>query len=108
MPASDLRLAVRRRFMHLRRSVTPLALIVACLLVLGGCGRSDSGSGSGNESSSSGSPATNAHKGGTLKVMQASDYDYIDPGLAYYQLTYAMMYAVQRPLFSPKPGDVSG
>jgi len=31
-------------------------------------------------------------KGGTITVLTNSDVDYIDPGLAYYQFTYEVVY----------------
>ena len=41
--------------------------------------------------------------GGTLKVLANGDVDYIDPGASYFQFTYIVTYATQRPLFSWKP-----
>jgi ABC-type transport system substrate-binding protein len=49
-----------------------------------------------------------AKKGGTLKLnMSSSDVDYIDPALAYYQLSWDILYITCRPLLNypdkPKP-----
>jgi len=43
--------------------------------------------------------------GGALKVLASSDVDYIDPGAAYYQFTFMVSYATQRPLYSFGPDD---
>ena len=43
--------------------------------------------------------------GGALKVLARSDVDYIDPGAAYYQFTFMVSYATQRPLYSFGPDD---
>ena len=45
------------------------------------------------------------HKGGTLKVLAAGDVDSIDPGIAYYQFSYMVHYATQRPLYSWAPNE---
>ena len=91
----------------MRRSPLRAFLLVAVFavtaLVLAACG------GGGNKSSTSGGGASGApvkgKQGGTLKVLANSDVDYIDPGQAYYQFTYMISYATQRPLFSYKPED---
>jgi peptide/nickel transport system substrate-binding protein len=46
-------------------------------------------------------------KGGTLHVMSNGDVDFVDPGAAYYQFSYIMTYATQRPLYSYKPSDAA-
>ena len=43
-------------------------------------------------------------KGGTLRVLSASDVDYMDPGQAYYQVSYEVTQATQRTLYQFK-GD---
>ncbi|MFL5827924.1 MAG: ABC transporter substrate-binding protein [Thermoleophilaceae bacterium] len=78
------------------------------LLAIGGLsvGVAACGGGSSNKSSTSGGqPAANAKKGGTLHILSNGDVDYVDPGAAYYQFTFIMSYATQRPLFSYKPTD---
>src|SRR3954470_15010629 len=78
------------------------------LLAIGGLsvGVAACGVGSSNKSSTSGGqPAANAKKGGTLHILSNGDVDYVDPGAAYYQFTFIMSYATQRPLFSYKPTD---
>jgi peptide/nickel transport system substrate-binding protein len=37
-------------------------------------------------------------------VLSAGDVDHLDPGSAYYQFTYMVTYATQRPLYSFRPG----
>ena len=44
-----------------------------------------------------------AQTGGSLEVLAAADVDYIDPGAAYYQFSYMIDFATQRPLFSWPP-----
>jgi peptide/nickel transport system substrate-binding protein len=69
--------------------VIPLALLAAAC---GGGGQS-AGSGSGG-------------KGGTITVLSAGDVDFIDPGQMYYQFSYVVGYATQRPLFAYKPDSI--
>jgi len=38
---------------------------------------------------------------------QPADFEQIDPGLAYYNIDYEVVYATQRPLFSYKPNTFS-
>src|SRR5581483_3046907 len=52
-------------------------------------------------------PPDNAQKGGDLTVLAAGDVDYMDPGAAYYQFTYMITSATQRPLLSWQPDDVA-
>jgi peptide/nickel transport system substrate-binding protein len=40
-------------------------------------------------------------------VLSAGDVDHLDPGSAYYQFTYMVTYATQRPLYSFRPGATS-
>ena len=42
-------------------------------------------------------------RGGTLTVLNHTDFEHIDPGQAYYNIDYEAIYATQRPLFSYKP-----
>ena len=88
------------------------ALVLA--LALAACGSSSSkepssSSSSTNPLSSSGfkSPTTEslacAKKGGTLNVLQESDFEHLDPGIAYYALDYSVVYATQSPLYMFKP-----
>ncbi len=79
---------------------------------LAACGSSASGSSTATGSASVlehgglSEPATESlsgKRGGTLVVLQESDFEHLDPGIAYYSLDYAVVFATQRPLYSNKP-----
>ena len=95
---------------------------IATLTALAGRSRSAlAACGSGSSSVSGGSgitvakgiqtPQTEAQsggkRGGTLTVLNQTDFEQIDPGLAYYNIDYEVVYATQRPLFSYKPNTFS-
>jgi peptide/nickel transport system substrate-binding protein len=95
----------------MRRSVIRAALMLLCLagvVALAACGSSSSSKSSGT-SGNAGSTNTGVNqgqkKGGTLKVLSNSDFDYIDPGQAYYQLSYEFLSNTQRTLYQYKPDD---
>ena len=44
-------------------------------------------------------------KGGTLKVLANSDFDNIDPGIAYYQFSYEFLTSTDKTLYQYKPDD---
>ena len=77
-----------------------LPLLVAGL-ALAGCGSSTSSSGS--QSASTGADQ-GQKKGGTLTVVANSDFDNIDPGIAYYQFSYEFLTSTDRTLLQYKPG----
>uniref|UniRef100_A0A6J5YUQ4 Unannotated protein n=1 Tax=freshwater metagenome TaxID=449393 RepID=A0A6J5YUQ4_9ZZZZ len=82
-----------------------LAALVACLAVAA-CGSSSSDSDTGTSVGAVPETQTLTGKtGGSLKVIASSDVDYIDPGAAYYQFTFMISYATQRPLYSFGPDD---
>jgi hypothetical protein len=54
-----------------------------------------------------GQQLTGKRRGGTLTVYSSLDFDYLDPGQTYYQPTFAVMYATQRPLFAYLPNTYS-
>ena len=106
--------------MRSKRTFLTLAAIGALSLLLAACGSSsnspDTGTpgSSGVESensalSSSGyqSPLseslTSGKRGGTLEVLDESDFEHLDPGIAYFALDYEVVYATQRPLYTFKP-----
>jgi peptide/nickel transport system substrate-binding protein len=74
------------------------AFVAVALLALSmgvaACGGNDNESGGGSSSTSSG-----GKKGGKLTVLNVGDFEYIDPGAAYYQFDYMVHYATQRPLY---------
>jgi peptide/nickel transport system substrate-binding protein len=68
--------------------------------------------GCGNKSTSShktqsgiGLDGAGGKKGGTITVLSASDVDYIDPALAYYQFSWEIIYPVDRPLYGYMAGS---
>src|SRR5918999_6517077 len=78
----------------MRRSLLrlgPTAVLLALALGLSACGSDDEG----------------ARQGGKLTVINAGDFEFLDPGAAYYQFDYMVHYATQRPLFSYKPNDIN-
>jgi peptide/nickel transport system substrate-binding protein len=64
-------------------------------LLAAGCGSGGSTSG-----------ATAGKDGGTITILSAGDVDHIDPGQMYYQFSYEIGYATQRPLLAYKPSSV--
>jgi peptide/nickel transport system substrate-binding protein len=95
------------------KTVAAFAIVSALALVLAACGSSKSSSSSSNSVSTGGyqSPMTEAltggKRGGTLTVLNESDFEHIDPGIAYFSLDYTVIFATQRPLYSMKPNTTS-
>jgi peptide/nickel transport system substrate-binding protein len=101
------------------RTVAAIATVAVLAVVLAACGSSSKTSSSGTGSSSSGSISTGGYqspttqsltggkKGGTLQVLDETDFEHIDPGIAYYSLDYEVVFATQRPLYSNKPNTAS-
>jgi peptide/nickel transport system substrate-binding protein len=100
------------------RSVAGAALVTGLALLLAACGSSNSSTSSTSSSSSSASAAlsTGGYKsplsepetgkrGGTLTVLQEIDFEHLDPGIAYFSVDYAVVFATQRPLYSQKPNS---
>ncbi|HVA19620.1 MAG TPA: ABC transporter substrate-binding protein, partial [Solirubrobacteraceae bacterium] len=46
-------------------------------------------------------------RGGTLTVLNQTDFEHIDSGQAYYNIDYEVVHATQRPLYSYKPNTFS-
>jgi peptide/nickel transport system substrate-binding protein len=86
----------------MRRAFALMASFV-CVAALAACG--SSGGGGGSKGGFGTGEVVKGKKGGTLTVLSNGDVDYIDPGAAYYQFSFIFDYAMQRPLFSYKPGD---
>jgi peptide/nickel transport system substrate-binding protein len=103
------------------RAVIAAALVALMGLVLVACGSSSSssssstsgGSGSGASVSTGGfqSPTTQSltdgKRGGTLNVLDETEFEHLDPGIAYYSLDYEVVFATQRPLYSNKPNTAT-
>ncbi len=101
------------------RSVSAAALAAGLALLLAACGSSSTSSST--TSSSTGASAnaalsTGGYKspltepqtgktGGTLTVLQETDFEHLDPGIAYFSVDYAVVFATQRPLYSQKPNS---
>jgi peptide/nickel transport system substrate-binding protein len=95
------------------RKLASAALAGALALGLAACGSSSGVSGGSGITVAKGiqTPQTEAQsggkRGGTLTVLNQTDFEQIDPGLAYYNIDYEVVYATQRPLFSYKPNTFS-
>jgi peptide/nickel transport system substrate-binding protein len=91
------------------RLLLPALLVAGLAVVLASCG---GGGGSTSGEESAGIPSEfkaptaapdNAAKGGTLTELNEGDIDYMDPGAAYYQVTYSVDLAAQRTLMGWPP-----
>ncbi len=80
------------------------AALLALTVGLTACGSDDDEGGGGGGSSSTGE---GGKKGGKLTVLNVGDFEYIDPGAAYYQFDYMVHYATQRPLYYYKPDQTT-
>jgi peptide/nickel transport system substrate-binding protein len=98
------------------RTIAVVALAAVTALVLAACGSSGSSSSSSAGSAATGgasgfqSPATESlsgKRGGTLTVLNETDFEHLDPGIAYFSVDYAVVFATQRPLYSNKPNTAS-
>jgi peptide/nickel transport system substrate-binding protein len=82
-----------------------LGVLLALTLGVAACGGDDD-SGGGEQGSNQGTPAE-GKRGGKLTALWASDVDFIDPGIAYYQVSNIVHRATQSPLYLPKIDDAS-
>jgi peptide/nickel transport system substrate-binding protein len=95
--------------MNMLRAIGGLALASSIALLLAACGSSSGGGSSATALSTSGlkNPTTEkltcATRGGKLNVLQESEFERLDPGIAYGITEYAVVFATQRPLYSNKP-----
>jgi len=92
------------------RLLLPALLVAALAVALSSCGGGGDNTTGGEESA--GIPSEfkaptaapdNAAEGGTLTVLNEGDIDYMDPGAAYYQVTYELTLATQRSLMGWPP-----
>ena len=88
-----------------RRTVYAGLLAGVLALVAAGCG-GGGGSKGGVQGAEHTLATSGAKKGGTITVLSHGDVDNIDPGIAYYQFTYAITYVTQRPLLAYKPNSI--
>jgi peptide/nickel transport system substrate-binding protein len=101
------------------RTVAAIAAVAVLAVVLAACGSSKSSSSGSSSSGGSSSVSTGGFqsptsqsltggkKGGTLQVLDETDFEHLDPGIAYYSLDYEVVFATQRPLYSNKPNTAS-
>ncbi len=78
-------------------------------LALGGTACGESGGARGGAATAT--PVDNTtipqgRRGGSVRVLAAGDVDYLDPGQTYYSFGFMVAYAVNRALYTYKPGDV--
>jgi len=88
------------------RTLWPAALAALAALVLAACGSSSSGQNANGLKSPASESQSCVTRGGTLVSLQESDYEHIDPGIAYGPVEYSVVFATQRPLYSNKPNSV--
>jgi peptide/nickel transport system substrate-binding protein len=101
------------------RKVAAAVLVAGVALVLAACGSSSSSPSSSSTPAGTAASATNTggfpspltesqtggKRGGTLTVLDETDFEHLDPGIAYYAVDYEVVYATQRPLYSQKPNS---
>jgi peptide/nickel transport system substrate-binding protein len=91
------------------RAVAAVALTALFALVLAACGSSTSKIASTSPFDTAGfqsplnQPLTGGKRGGVLNVLDETDFEHIDSGIAYYSLDYEVVFATQRPIESNKP-----
>ena len=89
---------------HARRLAGVLS---AAVLALGAAGCGGDGDGGSDGASGTGAAGASAEgkKGGEVTVLSAGDVDYVDPGQTYYVFGLMIHNAVNRGLYTYKPGD---
>ena len=91
------------------RAVVMAALLALPVIVLAACGSSSTKVASNDPFSTGGAqspkeqPLTGGKRGGVLNVLNETEFEHIDPGLAYYNIDYEVVFATQRPLMVNKP-----
>jgi len=101
--------------MRSTRTIAATVLSVALALAVAACGSSSGGSstaGTGANLISTGgfqSPTTESltggKRGGVLQVLDETEFEHLDPGIAYYSLDYQVVLATQRALYAHKPNS---
>jgi peptide/nickel transport system substrate-binding protein len=98
------------------RTVVAFALSALAALLLGACGSSSNNSpssagtgasviGTGGFQSPTTESLSDGKRGGTLQVLDETEFENLDPGTAYYSLDYQVVLATQRPLYSHQPNS---
>ena len=86
------------------RILAALALVALSIFIAACGGDEENGNQAGQNTAEEGTPAK-GKKGGKLTELSASDVDYLDPGITYYQGGFQVQLAVHRPLYSFFPGE---
>ena len=89
---------------HASRLAGILSAVVVALGAAGCGGDGDSGSDGASGTGAAGASAE-GKKGGEVTVLSAGDVDYVDPGQTYYVFGLMIHNAVNRGLYTYKPGD---
>jgi peptide/nickel transport system substrate-binding protein len=96
------------------KAIALAALAAVLALVLAACGSSGSstvaGTGAFNTAGYANplsEPLTGGKRGGTLNVLNETDFEHLDPGIAYFSVDYTVVFATQRALYSFKPNQQS-
>jgi peptide/nickel transport system substrate-binding protein len=87
-----------------------IAVAAASSLAIQACGGDDDGlesTGIPAEFAAPTAPRDDAQEGGELTVIAADDIDFMDPGATWFQFTYMVTSATQRPLLSWQPDDTT-
>jgi peptide/nickel transport system substrate-binding protein len=80
------------------------ALLLGAVALLAGCGGGDEGTSGGEQGRNNNAPIE-GQQGGKVTFLAAADVDYLDPGQTYYTFGFMVQYAINRSLYSFKPGD---
>jgi peptide/nickel transport system substrate-binding protein len=92
----------------MRPSLRILIILATALsaLALAACGSDDDSSGvSGDDFAPTTEAPDDAVEGGSLDIISAGFFDYLDPGAAFYNYTYVFTNAAHRGLMGWQPGD---
>lgn len=94
------------------RAVLGSAVVIAMLSACGGSTHQSGVTSRGARSprlplNGSGEELFDGKRGGTLTVYDHTDFPNLDPGEAYDDISYQVIYATQRPLFSYRPNQSS-
>jgi oligopeptide transport system substrate-binding protein len=69
------------------------ALVTGLVLIGAACGGSSGSSSTSSSAASGGGTTSQGKPGGTMKIVLADDTDYVDPALAYYQVSWQFQYS---------------
>src|SRR5437016_176449 len=91
------------------KALAAAALVALLALALTACGSSSTKVASsspfdtGNVQNPTQQPLTGGKRGGVLNVLNETEFEHIDSGLAYYNVDYEVVFATQRPIMVNKP-----